>query len=166
MLFVCVLPALTVTALTNCSLQLLLPTTKARFVFLISLSTVLCMHTKTHTHKHTNPTKKKQQAKKQKKTKAQEARAHTPRPPDRPGKTRPTSVLRYTERSKCFRLAKAHLKRKDFLTMAISAKLLLINTMKLAVRLPEKVRKKDRKRSSFFVISNKGCGRKESKNKR
>lgn len=35
-------PALTVTALTNCSLQLLLPTTRARFVFLISLSTVLC----------------------------------------------------------------------------------------------------------------------------
>lgn len=35
-------PALTVTALTNCSLQLLLPTTSARLVFLISLSTVLC----------------------------------------------------------------------------------------------------------------------------
>ena len=35
-------PALTVTALTNCSLQLLLPTTRARLVFLISLSTVLC----------------------------------------------------------------------------------------------------------------------------
>lgn len=58
----------------------------------------------------------------------------------------------YTERSKCYRLAKAHLKRKDFLTMAISAKLLLINTMKLAVRLPEKVRKKDSKRSSFFFL--------------
>lgn len=38
-------PALTVTALTNCSLQLLLPTTRARFVFLISLSTVLCRDT-------------------------------------------------------------------------------------------------------------------------
>lgn len=38
-------PALTVTALTNCSLQLLLPTTRARFVFLISLSTVLCGRT-------------------------------------------------------------------------------------------------------------------------
>ena len=38
-------PALTVTALTNCSLQLLLPTTSARFVFLISLSTVLCRDT-------------------------------------------------------------------------------------------------------------------------
>lgn len=35
-----ILPALTVTALTNCSLQLLLPTTKAKFAFLISLSTV------------------------------------------------------------------------------------------------------------------------------
>lgn len=35
-------PALTVTALTNCSLQLLLPTTSARLVFLINLSTVLC----------------------------------------------------------------------------------------------------------------------------
>lgn len=42
------LPALTVTALTNCSLQLLLPTTKARFVFLINLSTVLYTHTHTH----------------------------------------------------------------------------------------------------------------------
>lgn len=33
-------PALTVTALTNCSRQLLLPTTSARLVFFISLSTV------------------------------------------------------------------------------------------------------------------------------
>lgn len=41
----CELPALTVTALTNCSLQLLLPTTRARFVFLINLSTVLYTHT-------------------------------------------------------------------------------------------------------------------------
>lgn len=45
----CVLPALTVTALTNCSLQLLLPTTKARFVFLINLSTVLYTHSHTST---------------------------------------------------------------------------------------------------------------------
>lgn len=113
-------------------------------------------HTQAHKpHKKTTRSKKKT-------TKAQKARAHTPRPPGRPGETRPTSVLMYTERSKCFRLAKAHLERKDFLTMTISAKFLLINTMELAVRLPEKVRKKDSKRSSFFVKSNKGCGRKES----
>lgn len=34
-------PALTVIASMNCSLQLLVPTTRARFVFLMSLSTVL-----------------------------------------------------------------------------------------------------------------------------
>lgn len=34
-------PALTVIASINCSLQLFVPTTRARFVFLISLSTVL-----------------------------------------------------------------------------------------------------------------------------
>ena len=50
-------PALTVTALTNCSLQLLLPTTRARLVFLMSLSTVFywCTHTYTYTtHTHTH----------------------------------------------------------------------------------------------------------------
>lgn len=41
-------PALTVTALTNCSLQLLLPTTSARLVFFISLSTVFCKNTQIH----------------------------------------------------------------------------------------------------------------------
>lgn len=44
-------PALTVTALTNCSLQLLLPTTRARLVFLISLSTVLCGWPQTNKNK-------------------------------------------------------------------------------------------------------------------
>lgn len=146
---VCVLPALTVTALTNCSLQLLLPTTKARFVFLISLSTVLCMHTKTHTATQAHkPTKQQQQQATQKK--AQKAGAYTPKPPVRPGETRPARVLMDTEQSKCFRLAKAHLKSEDFFTMGVSAKLLLINTMKLAVRLPEKVRRKNSKCSSFY----------------
>lgn len=86
--------------------------------------------------------------------KAQKAGAYTPRPPVRPGETRPTRVLMYSERSKCFRLAKARLKSKDFFTMGVSAKLLLINTMKLAVRLPEEVGGKDSKcSSSFFLFS-------------
>lgn len=136
-----VLPALTVTALTNCSLQLLLPTTKARFVFLISLSTVLCMHTITHTstQAHTNP---QNNSNNKQRRKAQKAGANTPRPPVRPGETRPTRVLMYTKRRKCFRLAEAHLKSEDFFTVGDSAKLLLINATKLAERLPEKVRKK------------------------
>lgn len=46
------IPALTVTALTNCSLQLLLPTTRARLVFLMSLSTVLYTHTHTNSCSH------------------------------------------------------------------------------------------------------------------
>lgn len=81
-----------------------------------------------------------------KQTKARTARAHTPRPPGRPGETRPATVLMFAEWSKYFNLEKSHLKSKDFLTMGISARLLLINTMKLAVRLPEKVRKKQQAR--------------------
>src|SRR4029434_805168 len=49
--------SLSLFSLTRLSLQLLLPTTRARLVFLISLSTVFYSHTHTHTrkHAHTHP---------------------------------------------------------------------------------------------------------------